>query len=146
MPIARGIGAFVGWMATSNNSLLWWCAVCWQYSPHAHHQWSTQRSISMPGAKWLDGSHYKVLRSHRDITGTPTLRVRRCGGIPAIIMVLRNSMLIAIAWSSPVSTESADKNMCSCPGTVLTIWVLREFTIVFFVVKIVRPSMYPWFA
>jgi hypothetical protein len=31
----------------------------------------------------------------------PTLRVKRCGGIPAKVMVLRNSVLIAIAWSSP---------------------------------------------
>ncbi len=38
------------------------------------------------------------------ITGMPTLRARRCGGIPARVMVLRNFVLIAIAWLSPVST------------------------------------------
>ncbi len=35
------------------------------------------------------------------IIGTPTLRARRCGGIPARVMVLRNYVPIAIAWSSP---------------------------------------------
>jgi hypothetical protein len=46
------------------------------------------------------------------ITRTPTLRARRCGGIPAKVMVLRNFVPIAIAWSSPVSTKSTNKNMC----------------------------------
>ncbi len=55
------------------------------------------------------------------ITGTPTLKARRCGGIPAKIMVLRNFVPITIAWSSLVSTESANKNMCSHPGTASTI-------------------------
>ncbi len=79
------------------------------------------------------------------ITGTPTLRAKQCGGIPTRVMVLKNSMPIAIAWSSPISTKSANKNMCSCPSTASTIWVLREFTIIFFVVRIAWPSMYPWF-
>ncbi len=48
------------------------------------------------------------------ITWTPTLRARRCGGIPAKVMVLRNSVSIAIAWLSPVSTKFVDKNTCSC--------------------------------
>ncbi len=56
-----------------------------------------------------------------NMTRTPTLRARRCGGIPARVVVLRNFVPIAIAWSSPVSTESADKNMCSCPGTTSTV-------------------------
>ncbi len=59
MPITRGIGAFVRWMATSNDVLSWWCAICWQYSPHAHHQWSARQSIFVLRAKWLDGSHTK---------------------------------------------------------------------------------------
>jgi hypothetical protein len=49
------------------------------------------------------------------------LKARRCGGIPAKIMVLRNFVPITIAWSSLVSTESANKNMCSHPGTASTI-------------------------
>ncbi len=80
------------------------------------------------------------------ITRMPTLRARRCGGIPARVMVLRNSVLIAIAWSFPIFIESVDKNTCSRPGTTSVIWVLREFTTVFFIVRIVQPSMYPWFA
>ncbi len=80
------------------------------------------------------------------ITRTPTLRARRCGGILVRVMVLRNFVPITIAWLSPVSTESANKNMCFCPSTTSIIWMLRKFTIVFFVVKITRPSMYPWFA
>jgi hypothetical protein len=40
------------------------------------------------------------------ITRTPTLRATRCGGILARVTVLRNSVPIAIAWSSFVSTES----------------------------------------
>ncbi len=39
MSIARGTSAFVRWMATLNGLMLWWCAVCWQYSPHVRHQW-----------------------------------------------------------------------------------------------------------
>jgi len=79
------------------------------------------------------------------ITRTLTLKARWCGGIPARVMVLRNSVPITIAWSSPVSTKSVDKNTCSCPGTTSTIWVLKEFTTIFFVVRIARSSMYPWF-
>jgi len=55
------------------------------------------------------------------ITGTPTLRARRCGGIPARVMVLKIFVPIAIAWSSPVSTESVDKIMCYSPGIASTI-------------------------
>jgi len=62
-----------------------------------------------------------ALRFLSNITWTPTLRARQCGGIPAKVMVLRNSVPIAIAWSSPVSTEFVNKNMCSCPGTTSTI-------------------------
>ncbi len=50
------------------------------------------------------------------ITGTPTLKAKRCGGILAKVMVFRNFVPIAIAWSSPISTESADKNTYSRPG------------------------------
>jgi hypothetical protein len=55
------------------------------------------------------------------IIGSPTLRARRCGGIPTSVMVLRNFVLISIAWSSPVSIESTDKNTCSHSGTALAI-------------------------
>jgi hypothetical protein len=30
-------------------------------------------------------------------------------------------------------------------GTASTIWVLKKFMTIFFVVRIVRLSMYPWF-
>ncbi len=43
------------------------------------------------------------------IIGTPTLKAKRCGGILARVTVLRNFVLIAIAWSSPVSTKSTNK-------------------------------------
>ncbi len=143
MPIARGTSTFIGWMATLNGLLLWWCR---KYSLHACHQWFVWQSISVPSAKWLYGSHEVTSRFFSKIIGMPTLKARRCGGIPARIMVLRDSVPIAIAYSSPISTESADKNTCSCLGTTLVIWVSREFTIVFFVVRIAWPSMYPWFA
>ncbi len=95
--------------------------------------------------RWVPLESPKVtLRFLNKITRTPTLRARQCGGILARVMVLRNSMLITIAWLSHVSTESVDKNTCSHPRTASAIWMLKEFTTVFFVVRIVRPSMYPW--
>jgi hypothetical protein len=71
------------------------------------------------------------------------LKARQCGGIPTIIMVLKNFLPITIAWLSPVSAEFVEKNTCSHPGIASTIWVLRELIIVFFVVRIAQPSMYP---
>jgi hypothetical protein len=62
-----------------------------------------------------------ALRFLSKIIRTPTLRARRCGGILARITVLRNFVLIAIARSSPVSIEFADKNTCSHPGTTSAI-------------------------
>jgi hypothetical protein len=55
------------------------------------------------------------------IIGTLTLRAKRCGGIPTRVMVLRNFVPITIAWSSLVSTKSADKNTCSRSGIASTI-------------------------
>ncbi len=55
------------------------------------------------------------------ITRTLTLRAKQCGGILARVMVLRNFMLITIAWSSFVSTKSADKNTCLRSGTTSAI-------------------------
>jgi hypothetical protein len=47
------------------------------------------------------------------IIGMSTLKARLCGGIPAKVMVLKNSVLVAIAWSSLISTKSVNKNTCS---------------------------------
>ncbi len=55
------------------------------------------------------------------IIGTPTLKAKRCGGIPTRIMVLRNFVPIAIAWSSLVSTEFVGKNTCFHSSTTSTI-------------------------
>jgi hypothetical protein len=60
-----------------------------------------------------------ALRFLSKITRTPTLRARQCGGICARVMVLRNSVPIAITWSSPVFAKSTDKTMCSRPGITL---------------------------
>jgi len=72
-----------------------------------------------------------ALRFLNNITRMLTLRARQCGGITTRVMALKNSVPIAIAWSSPISTESANKNTCSRPGTTLAIWVLKKFTIIY---------------
>jgi hypothetical protein len=72
--------------------------------------------------KWVPLQNPKAAsRFLSKIIGTSTLRARRCGGILARVMVLRNSVPIAIAWSSPISIEFTNKNMCFRPGTTSTI-------------------------
>jgi hypothetical protein len=76
------------------------CATINLYARRQMIRWVPLQSLEV-ASRFLN----KIIR-------TPTLKARRCGGIPTRVMVLRNSMPMAIAWTSPVSTEFVDKNMC----------------------------------
>ncbi len=96
--------------------------ICATINLYVRRQMIRQVPLQSPKAK----SRFLI-----EIIGTPTLRAKRCGGIPAKIMVLRNSMLIAIAWSSPVSTESANKNTCSLGHNLSILSVERVHDCIF---------------
>jgi hypothetical protein len=100
------------------NNFLERITVAQHSAPITNHDNEVQNSLLR---RWWRSQPEVASRFLSKITGTPTLRARQCDGIPARIMVLKNSMLIAIVWSSPVSTEFANKNMCFRLSTTLEI-------------------------